>query len=480
MTWIVLKFGGTSVSSEPNWRSIAATARDRLARGARVLIVHSALSGVTDRLEKLLAAALLGQHAESLQALRERHMELARALGIDIHAALAPWFEELEQRLADIRSAATISDRARAQVMALGEILATVIGERYLGSQGLSAAWVDARTLLRAEARDSATAKAEFLSATCDFRPNSLVQQRLASLSPLVITQGFIASNEAGDTVLLGRGGSDTSGAYLAALLQAQQLEIWTDVPGMFSANPRSTPSARQLLELTYDEAQEIATAGAKVLHPRCLLPARQYDIPLFVYATQVPRLRGTRISTQPVNEAAQVKAVCVKKGVTLVSLESPGMWHQVGFLADAFQVFKRHGLSVDLVSTSETNVTVSLDPQANTLDSEALARLQTELAALCRAEIIGPCASVSLVGRNIRSILHQLGPALELFAEQRIYLVSQAANDLNLTFVVDESQGDRLVEGLHHLLVEPVRDDAVLGPSWQQLFKAQEDTATA
>ncbi|NDB17650.1 MAG: bifunctional aspartate kinase/diaminopimelate decarboxylase, partial [Gammaproteobacteria bacterium] len=236
----------------------------------------------------------------------------------------APWFEELEQRLADIRSAATISDRARAQVMALGEILATVIGERYLGSQGLSAAWVDARTLLRAEARDSATAKAEFLSATCDFRPNSLVQQRLASLSPLVITQGFIASNEAGDTVLLGRGGSDTSGAYLAALLQAQQLEIWTDVPGMFSANPRSTPSARQLLELTYDEAQEIATAGAKVLHPRCLLPARQYDIPLFVYATQVPQMRGTRISTQPVNEAAQVKAVCVKKGVTLVSLESP------------------------------------------------------------------------------------------------------------------------------------------------------------
>ena len=478
--WIVLKFGGTSVSSEPNWRSIAATARDRLARGARVLIVHSALSGVTDRLEKLLAAALLGHHAESLQALRERHLELARALGIDVHAALAPWFEELEHRLADIRSAAAISDRARAQVMALGEILATVIGERFLGSQGLSAAWVDARTLLRAEARDSATAKAEFLSATCDFRPNSLVQQRLASLSPLVITQGFIASNEAGDTVLLGRGGSDTSGAYLAALLQAQQLEIWTDVPGMFSANPRSTPSARQLLELTYDEAQEIATAGAKVLHPRCLLPARQYDIPLFVYATQVPQMRGTRISTQPVNEAAQVKAVCVKKGVTLVSLESPGMWHQVGFLADAFQVFKRHGLSVDLVSTSETNVTVSLDPQANTLDSEALARLQTELAALCRAEIIGPCASVSLVGRNIRSILHQLGPALELFAEQRIYLVSQAANDLNLTFVVDESQGDRLVEGLHHLLVEPVRDDAVLGPSWQQLFKAQEDTATA
>jgi len=481
VSWIVLKFGGTSVSSESNWRSIAATARERLDRGARILIVHSALSGVTDRLEKLLTLAPLGQHVEASQALRERHFELVRSLSIEADAALEPWFRELEQRLTDIHNAVEVSDRARAQIMAMGEILATVIGERYLSSQGLRTSWVDARTLLRAEARDSATAKAEFLSATCDFRPNNLLQQKLASLSPLVITQGFIASNEAGDTVLLGRGGSDTSGAYFAALLQAEHIEIWTDVPGMFSANPRSTPSARQLLELTYDEAQEIATAGAKVLHPRCLLPVRQYDIPLFVYATQVPQMCGTRISSQSVNDTAQVKAVCVKKGVTLVSLESPGMWHQVGFLADTFQVFKQHGLSVDLVSTSETNVTVSLDPQANTLDSETLARLQTELADSCHAEIIGPCASVSLVGRNIRSILHQLGPALELFAEQRIYLVSQAANDLNLTFVVDESQGDRLVEGLHYLLVEPVHDDAVLGPSWQQLFATpKEKTPTA
>jgi diaminopimelate decarboxylase/aspartate kinase len=478
--WVVLKFGGTSVSSEPNWRSIAATARDRLATGSRVVIVHSALSGVTDRLEKLLALALQGAHAEALEGLRQRHLELAAALDIDAAGVLAPWFDGLRDLIAGIERSGEVSDRVRARVMAMGELLATELGALYLRARGLEVSWVDARTLLRAEVRDSATLKAGYLSATCDFRPNAAVQSRLAGLSPVVITQGFIASNETGDTVLLGRGGSDTSGAYLAAMLEARQLEIWTDVPGMFSANPRSTPTARQLLELTYDEAQEIATAGAKVLHPRCLLPARQYDIPLFVFATQVPQMRGTRITTHPVSDAAQVKAVCVKKGVTLVSLESPGMWHQVGFLADAFQVFKRHGLSVDLVSTSETNVTVSLDPQANTLDGDALSRLQAELAPLCRAEIIGPCASVSLVGRNIRSILHQLGPALELFAEQRIYLVSQAANDLNLTFVVDEAQGDRLVEGLHHLLVEPVQDGLVLGPSWQQLFKPRGEVPVA
>jgi diaminopimelate decarboxylase/aspartate kinase len=469
--WVVLKFGGTSVSSEPNWRSIAATARARLAEGHHVLIVHSALSGVTDRLEKILSLAFTPDVQSALASLRQRHLELAESLGVDA-TALDRWFDELGQRVRDIVAEGVITDRMRARVMALGELLATELGAQYLRRQDLAVAWVDARELLRAEQREAATEKAGYLSATCDFRPNVAVQERLHALGPLVITQGFIASDTAGETVLLGRGGSDTSGAYFAALLQARQLEIWTDVPGMFSANPRSLPGARQLLELTYDEAQEIATAGAKVLHPRCLLPARQYDIPLLVFATQVPQMRGTRITTRPVSEAAQVKAVCVKKGVTLVSLDSPGMWHQVGFLADAFQIFKRHGLSVDLVSTSETNVTVSLDPQANTLELDTLARLQSDLVPLCRAEIIGPCASVSLVGRNIRSILHRLGPALELFAEQKIYLVSQAANDLNLTFVVDEEQGDRLVEGLHDMLVKPVHDDLVLGPTWQQLFR--------
>src|ERR1051325_7125512 len=127
--------------------------------------------------------------------------------------------------------------------------------------------------------------------------------------------------------------------------------------------------------------------------------------------------------------------------------------------------------MSVDLISTSETNVTVSLDPQANSLDRHLLDALLADLAKLCRVEIFRPCASVSLLGRNIRAILHKLGEALELFAEQKIYLVSQAANDLNFTFVVDENQGDRLVEQLHEMLIRPVPGDRVLGPTWEQLF---------
>ena len=324
--------------------------------------------------------------------------------------------------------------------------------------------------MLRAE-RAGGGARPSMLSVVCSFAPDAPLEGRLQALAPIVLTQGFIASDEDGNTVLLGRGGSDTSAAYLAAKLRAQRLEIWTDVPGLFSADPRATPTARLLRALHYDEAQEIATSGAKVLHPRCILPARQYRIPLHVYATQAPQLEGTVLGAEGADGGAQVKAVCTKKGITLIALESPGMWHQVGFLADAFQVFKQHGMSVDLVSTSETNVTVSLDPAANTLDNTRVAELVADLSRLCRVQVIGPCASVSLVGRNIRAILHQLGGAFEFFEEQKIYLVSQAANDLNFTFVVDENQGSRLVGQLHELLIRPVPGDKVFGPTWQQLF---------
>jgi len=468
--WIVLKFGGTSVSTAPNWQRIAQILRQRANAGSRVLVVHSALSGVTDLLDRLLEAALQGAHAPILEDIAARHHTLAADLGIEVPEGLRRNLAELRQLASGVALVGEVSDRTRARVMATGELMATELGAASLRAQGLEVAWADARRMLRAAARAGASARARVLSATCDFTPDATLARELGGGAPICITQGFIASDDDGHTVLLGRGGSDTSAAYFAAKLGALRLEIWTDVPGMFSANPRTTPAARLLKSLHYDEAQEIATSGAKVLHPRCLLPVRQYSIPLSVHDTRHPELVGTLISAQA-RDAAQVKAVCVKKGITLVSLDSPGMWHQVGFLADAFQVFKAQGLSVDLVSTSETSVTVSLDPAANTLDDDTIAALVEALSALCRVQVIGPCASVSLVGRNIRGILHRLGDAFSLFEEQRIYLVSQAANDLNFTFVVDEGQSDRLVNQLHELLVQRVHADPVLGQTWEQLF---------
>jgi diaminopimelate decarboxylase/aspartate kinase len=368
-SWAVLKFGGTSVSNLTNWRNIAAVVRSRLAEGHRVLVVHSAISGITDRLEMLLATALAGTHTATLADIERRHGALASELGVGVSAELTHYFSELRDMAAGIALMGEISDRTRARVLASGELMATELGARFLLAEGLSAQWWDARRGLRAEQRPGASVRANFLSATCDYSADAGLRSQLEAIAGVIVTQGFIASDAAGDTVLLGRGGSDTSAAYFAAKLSALRLEIWTDVPGMFSANPRATPQARLLRSLHYDEAQEIASSGAKVLHPRCILPAKSQGIPIAVYATQTPALEGTHISADGGDGVAQVKAVCIKKGITLVALESPGMWHEVGFLADAFQIFKRHGLSVDLISTSETNVTVSLDPAANTLD---------------------------------------------------------------------------------------------------------------
>ena len=475
--WIVLKFGGTSVSNAANWHNIAQVLRTRIAERFRPVVVHSALSGITDRLESLLSTAMSGTHAPVLEHIDAAHRELAQRLSIVPNPRFEAFMRELRNMAASLAERRRIDDAMRARVMAMGELLSTTLGAEFLNAQGISTAWVDARRVLLADDRDHATHQASLLSATCDFSPDLKLQADWHSLNRVVLTQGFIAANAAGDTVLLGRGGSDTSSAYVAAKLQAARLEIWTDVPGLFSANPRAVPTARLLRQLHYDEAQEIASNGAKVLHPRCVLPVRQYKIPLHVYATQAPGLEGTVVSENVADSAAQVKAIAIKKGITLVSMESPGMWHQVGFLADAFQVFKQHGLSVDLVSTSETNVTVSLDPTANSLDGAALERLTAGLSELCKVEILGPCASLSLLGQNIRGILHEMGSAFELFQDHKIYLVTQAANDLNFTFVIDESQGDRLVQQLHERLIQSIGSDRVLGPTWAQLF-SDKDTS--
>jgi diaminopimelate decarboxylase/aspartate kinase len=468
--WVVLKFGGTSVSTPGNWTNVLAVLRMRLDEGVRPVMVHSALSGITDCLEQLLLGAPSGDWAPVMTQIEERHRVLGRELGLQSIPDLDQHIDELRRVASGIQLIGEVSDRLRARVMAAGELMATRLGAACLDAHGFEVEWLDARSLLQAEDRPHTTQRVNFLSATCNFEPDPELQRRLSRDGVIYLTQGFIASDAHGETVLLGRGGSDTSGSYLAAKLGARRLEIWSDVPGMFTANPRAVTGARLLRSLDYDEAQEIASSGAKVLHPRCILPVKQYSIPLTVHATQFPALEGTQITPTGGDGGARVKAVCVKKGITLVAMETLGMWHQVGFLADAFAVFKDHGLSIDLVSTSETSVTVTLDPAVNALEPRALQRLVTDLARICRVEVIGPCAAVSLVGRNIRAVLHRLGDALELFEEQKIYLVTQAANDLNLTFVVDEEQGDRLVRRLHDLTVRHVPADRVLGPTWEQI----------
>src|SRR5690606_25678937 len=282
-----------------------------------------------------------------------------------------------------------------------------------------------------------------------------------------------IVGDGEGGTCLLGRGGSDTSASSFGARLKADRVEIWTDVAGMFSANPRRVPEARLLVGLGYDEAQEIATTGAKVLHPRCIAPCREAGVALHVRDTDHPDLPGTVIGG---GEAVVpgVKAVSTRRDIVLVSMESVGMWQQVGFLADVFLQFKRHGLSVDLIGSSETNVTVSLDPSENLVSSNVLEALCADLEKVCRVKVIAPCSAVTLVGHGIRSRLHRLTDVLAEFGRERVHLISQSSNDLNLTFVVDQDLAEDMLPHLHDLLIQagamPVRESGVFGPSWRAL----------
>ncbi len=244
----------------------------------------------------------------------------------------------------------------------------------------------------------------------------------------------------------------------------------------MFSANPRSVPTARLLSRLDYEEAQEIATTGAKVLHPRCINPVREAGVPLAIKDTNEPDFAGTEISAAVADALPSVKAISSRSGITLISMESIGMWQQVGFLADVFEIFKRHGLSIDLVGTAETNVTVSLDPTENLVNTDVLSALCTDLAEICRVKVIAPCAAITLVGRGMRSMLHKFSAVLAEFGSLRVHLISQSSNNLNLTFVVDESVASNLVPQLHDLLIKAeamrVEDAAVFGPSWTDLYK--------
>jgi diaminopimelate decarboxylase/aspartate kinase len=471
--WIVLKFGGTSVSQRHRWDTVGRLMRERADEsGARVLVVVSALSGITNALQAMVDAddALDAR----VEAIAERHREFAGTLGLDAGV--------LDERLGALSALATDRRRAdaplawAAEVLGQGELLSSTLGVAYLRTQGMDVGWLDARDWLHALALPNQNAWSQRLSVSCRHAHDPAMAAALADGPRMRITQGFIARHDDGGTAILGRGGSDTSAAYFGALLRASRVEIWTDVPGMFTANPRLVPDARLLTRLDYEEAQEIASTGAKVLHPRCLYPCREARVPIWIRDTERPAMAGTVIDHRAVTLPG-VKAISSRRGIVLVSMETIGMWQQVGFLADVFERFKRRGLSIDLIGSSEANVTVSLDPSDNLVNSNVLDALCADLAEICRVKVITPCSAVTLVGRGMRSLLHKLTDVWSEFGRERVHLISQSSNDLNLTFVVDEALAEDLLPKLHALLVHsgamPVDEAEVFGPSWRQLDAA-------
>jgi diaminopimelate decarboxylase/aspartate kinase len=475
-SWRVLKFGGSSVSGKWQWETIAALLRRRLDDGHRVVIVCSAVAGVTNALQALADGSGKtrdGQVAEIL----ERHRQLAQALGVESQDLLLQAREDVRSALQSLSGAATAGAAyaALASLLPIGEWLSTCIGERYL-AQALEIEWVDARLALETLPEANPNGRRAWLSARCDSRPSERLQHDWASKKPALITPGFVAQHHRGGTALLGRGGSDTSAALLAGRLEADRVEIWTDVNGLFSADPRLVPSARLLRTLAYDEALEMAASGARVVHSRCIRAAADASIPIEIRDLARPDARGTCICAPPASAAgamqpvAGIRSVCLRSDMAVLLLRNLDTREHVGFLAWVFSCIAEAGVSIDLVATSETTTTVALNRTSNVLDDALLEQLAELLRARCAVTVYPECSAINLVGRGARVALAGLDPGASFFARHRLLMLSQSANDLCTSIVVMAEDAQALLEDLHGRLIGngsgDERHGAVFGPA--------------
>ena len=470
MTLIISKFGGTSVSTRENWENILYIAKRHISENVKPIIVCSAITQASNNLEQMIKEALYDKHHDLFKKLIANYERLANELEVDV-SLIANEESMLDKWLTGVALLKQAPPQTKAQILSQGELMVTKLGHAFLNQNGLDCLWFDAREAIIA-IPDMAGQITNYCSSKCSSDYNQELTEKLTNCeNKSIITQGFIGATPSGETVLLGRGGSDTSAAIFSALVKATACEIWTDVPGIYTANPHQMPHARLLKKLNYDEAQEIASMGAKVIHPLCIPPVRKASIPMLVKFSKMPNHSGTRISRESDDEAPPIKSVLIKHSISLISIDTINMWQKIGFLADVFNVFKKYGFSVDLIATSESNITLSLDNSDSQPSRTSIDYLLAELNVFCKAKIIEPCSAVSLVGHDIRRVLPQLGSTLELFDNKQVHLMSLASNDLNLTFVVDESQSQKLCQDLHTLLIENNPQSFYYSKSWHDEF---------
>lgn len=461
--WRVLKFGGTSVSTASRWDRIEEIVRDRLEQGVGVVLVLSAVSKMTNALAGVVDAARRGEPVDDrLEAFASRHRALCSDLEIDGDDLINDAMGSLRDLLAT-----PVGPAEEANIMSHGEMLSTRLATRRLSSRGIDVAWVDACTLLQAE--DGGERDEHYLSARCAPRAGAARPMLAAAGAPVLVTQGFVARSCAGETVLLGRGGSDTSAAYLAAAAGAEWLEIWTDVPGLFTSNPRSHANARLLPQVGYHEAEALAALGAKVLHPRAIEPVREHGIPVRLGWTDHPEIEGTRINAMRATRG--VKAITSRSNLCMLSLRRQGSWQPVGFMAAVAGVFARRGLSMDLVSSSCSEIRVTLDLNAFPSARDELEAMTAELEEVCEPRVRYGLASVSFVGEGVGQALFGAGDAFGLFADEAVCMVVHAANERHVSLVLDDAAAAALVEAAHAALFDAPDDELHLGPAWRDLL---------
>lgn len=447
-TLIVAKFGGTSVADfEAMNRSADVVLQDASTR----LVVLSASAGITN----LLVALAEGQQAPQRATLLDdiRRIQYAIVDRLQRPDVIRDEIDRMIDNISMLSEAASLatSNALTDELVSHGELMSSLLFVEILRERQVNAEWFDVRKVMRTDDH--------FGRAVPDVQV--LAEQATAQLQPriaqaLVITQGFIGSESEGRTTTLGRGGSDYTAALLGEALNAARVDIWTDVPGIYTTDPRVVPTAKRIDEITFEEAAEMATFGAKVLHPATLLPAVRRGIPVFVGSSRDPAAGGTRVCNETRNPPL-FRALALRRKQTLLTLHSLNMLHTFGFLAELFNILARHNVSVDLITTSEVSVALTLDTTGSTSTSASLLTqaLLTELSSLCRVEVEEDLALVAIIGNELSKAC---GVGKEVFGVLdpfNLRMICYGASSYNLCFLVPGNDAESVVRTLHRNLFE-------------------------
>ncbi|TCZ29030.1 lysine-sensitive aspartokinase 3 [Pantoea agglomerans] len=447
-TLIVAKFGGTSVADfEAMNRSADVVLQDASTR----LVVLSASAGITN----LLVALAEGQQAPQRAVLLDdiRRIQYAIVDRLQRPEVIRDEIDRMIDNISMLSEAASLatSNALTDELVSHGELMSSLLFVEILRERQVNAEWFDVRKVMRTDDH--------FGRAVPDVQV--LAEQASAQLQPrieqtLVITQGFIGSESEGRTTTLGRGGSDYTAALLGEALNAARVDIWTDVPGIYTTDPRVVPTAKRIDEITFEEAAEMATFGAKVLHPATLLPAVRRGIPVFVGSSKDPAAGGTRVCNETRNPPL-FRALALRRKQTLLTLHSLNMLHTFGFLAELFNILARHNVSVDLITTSEVSVALTLDTTGSTSTSASLLTqaLLTELSSLCRVEVEEDLALVAIIGNQLSKAC---GVGKEVFGVLdpfNLRMICYGASSYNLCFLVPGNDAESVVRTLHRNLFE-------------------------
>lgn len=445
---LVMKFGGTSVGSAERMQGVYELIKKVEEKKEPAVVVLSAMSGMTNALidgaqkaykrdlkGALTVAASIGDtHVQAIEELfvkSQTAMELLR----DIETHL----KELEILYKGISYLGELTKRSLDAVSGMGELLSSKILATYLQSKGMKVQWMDARQFV---ITDNNFGKANPLWDSLIPKTNEVLKPHLKQ-GKTIITQGFIGATTDGASTTLGRGGSDFSASIIGVALAADEIQIWTDVDGMMTADPRLVKNAFVLPEVSFQEASELAYFGAKVLHPLTIAPAVEKNIPVRILNTMAPEKKGTIIKESAKGQGL-ICAIASKKGITALFITTPRMLMMHGFLTRIFEIFEKHETSIDLIATSEISISITVDRK------DTVQAIAHDLKQYGQVKVMEDVAIITVVGRHFREQSGIAGQVFDALRDVNILMISSGASDINMSFVVAGNEADRAVKQLH------------------------------